>query len=93
MHRIHVAEHENAGRVSLRVRKARAHAVAEAHAARDGLDPRAEHREIARRHAHHAIDRGGIEGRALAFDPAAQAGQHGLRLEGKFTRPHDYSSL
>jgi hypothetical protein len=93
VHRVHVAEHQDAGRVALRVRKARAHAVAESHAARNDLDPRAEHREIARRHTHHAVDRRGLEGRALAFDPAAQAGQHGLRLEGKLARPHGDSSL
>jgi hypothetical protein len=91
MHRVHVAEHQDAGRVSQRVWKARAHAVAESHATRDGFDPRAEDREVARRDAHHAVDRGGIEGRALAFDPRPQAGQHCLGVEGKLVRPHGNS--
>jgi hypothetical protein len=75
------------------MRKARAHAVAEAHPARNGLDPRAEHREVARRDAHHAVDGGGVEGRAFAFDPAAQAGQHGVCVERKVARPHGRSLL
>ncbi len=69
MNRIHMAEDEDAGLVFPSMRKTGANAVAEAHAAGDHLDVGAHHGEIAGGHAHHAVDRLGVPGRALALHP------------------------
>ena len=88
MHRVHMAEDQDAGLGLVRMRKARAHAIAEAHAAGNALDARAHDGEVARRQVHHAVDGRGIEGRAFALDPGSQARQHRARVERKITRVH-----
>jgi hypothetical protein len=74
------------------VRKGRAQAVAEAHAAGDRLDARAHDGEVARRQAHHPVDRPGIPGGAFALDPRAQAAQHVFGIERKGVQVHCGSS-
>ena len=86
--RIHVPHDQDAGLARLGVGKAGAQAIAEAHAAGDALHRRAHDGELARRKVHHAVDRAGVPGRALAFDPRAQAVEHGIGIERKRVRVH-----
>lgn len=71
------------GWIPPRMGKAGAHAVAEAHAARDLLDERPGQNQVPADKIHHAIDRGSIPGRAFALHPWTQPVQHGLRFEGQ----------
>jgi hypothetical protein len=79
---------QDPGLALLRVREARADTAAEALPSRDALDRCAHDRHVARGDVEHAVDRGGVPGRALAFHPNAQTLQHGLGIEGKVGRIH-----
>ncbi len=84
MHRVEMRQHQDARRrIPGRMREARAHAVAQAHAARDAVDPRAQQRQVARREVHHPVHRRRVEGRALAGRPAHQPGEDLLGVEGQ----------
>ncbi len=84
MHRIQMRHDADARRgIPGRMREARAHAVAKAHAARDAVDPRAHQRQVARGQVHHPVHRGRVEGRALAGRPAHQPREDLLRVEGQ----------
>ena len=86
--RVHVAHDEDARLILLRMREARPHAVAEAHAAGDALDARAHQREVAGGEIHHPVHGGGVVGRAFALDPRPQPGEHGVGVEGQVGRVH-----
>ncbi len=75
----------------LRMGEARADATGETLPARDALDARTHDRHVARGDVEHALDGGSIPGRALALHPGAQAGQHGLGIEGKVGGVHGFS--
>jgi hypothetical protein len=92
MHGVEMPEHKDAGHITVPMGKACAHAIAEAHPSRDGLDRRPGDREVAGGQAHHAIDRGGIVGRALALDPGAQRRQDRVGVD-KQVRGHRALSL
>ena len=70
------------------MREACANAAGKALASRDAFDGRTHDRHVPRGNVQHALDCGGIPGRALAFDPALEALQHGLGIEGKIGWVH-----
>ena len=73
---------QDAGFTGLRMRKAGADAAGKTLAAGDAFDRRSHDRHVAGGEVEHALDGGGIPGRAFAFHPAAQSLQHGLGIEG-----------
>ena len=93
VHGVEVAHHQDARHIRRGVREGGADAIAEAHAAGDPLDPGAGQDQGARGDVHHAVDRGGIEGRAFALDPLAQPGEHGVGIEGQGVRVHSGALL
>ena len=70
----------------LRMRHGRAHAVAEAHAAGNALDLRAERGKVVLDEVHHPVDGDGVEGRAFGFDPGPEPRQHLVGVEGQIER-------
>jgi hypothetical protein len=71
------------------MRKAGADAAGKTLPSGDTLDGRTHDRHVARGEVEHALDRGGIPGRALTFHPAAQSLQHGLGIKGKIGWVHE----
>ncbi len=88
MHGIEMPGDQNPGLALFEMRKARANAAAKTLPAGDALDRRTHDRHLARGKVEHALDRTCIPGRAFAFDPAAQAQQHGLGIKRKVGGVH-----
>ncbi len=93
VHRVEMAHDQDAGFAHPRVGKARAHAIAAAHAAGDAFHHGAHQREVPRGDVHHAVHRAGVPGGAFAFDPWAQAGEHFVGVEREGGDVHGDSSL
>ena len=90
MHGIEMSRDQNAGLALFGMRKAGADAAAKTLPAGDALDRGAHDRHVARGDIEHAVDGGGVPGRAFAFHPGAQSLQHGLGIERKVGGVHGF---
>ena len=93
MHGVEMAGDQDAGLALLRMREARADAAGETLPAGDAFDRRTHDRHVARGEIEHALDRGGVPGRAFAFDPGAQTLQHRFGIEGQIGGVHSVLSV
>ena len=83
VHRVHVAEDQDAGPLGRRMRQAPGQAVAEVEAPGQPRELGAHGVELVRRKVHHRVDRRRVMRRTLDGHPAEKPLEHPLRVEGE----------